>query len=83
MDQRLNGTPAASAEVRALVKGELKALATQLKSAASAAGLDGNTRLHLQDSIDEIAIILDPTIPRPAPAAADPAAGGRGRGGVR
>jgi hypothetical protein len=84
MDQRLNGTPAASAEVRALVKGELKALAAQLKAASSAPGLDGNTRLHLIDSSDEIAIILDPTIPRPAPAAGDPAAaGGRGRGGVR
>jgi len=82
MDQRMNGTPAASAEVRALVKGELRALDRQLQTVVSAAGLDESTRRHLVDARDEIAIILDPTVPRPAPAAAA-AGGGRGRGGIR
>ena len=71
MDQKLNGTPAASAEIRMLVKGELQALDRQLQTAAAAPGLDENTRRHLADSRDEIAIILDPRVPRPAP---DPAA---------
>jgi hypothetical protein len=81
LDQRLNGTPASSAEVRALVKGELRALDRQLQAASAAPGLDENTRRHLVDSRDEIAMILDPTVPRPAPAAPD-AGGGRGRGGI-
>jgi hypothetical protein len=81
MDQRLNGTPASSAEVRALVKGELRTLDRQLRGAMAAPGLDEATRRHLADAVDEIAIILDPTVPRPAPAPAEPP-GGRGRGGV-
>jgi hypothetical protein len=84
LDQKLNATPASSAEIRMLVKGELHALDKQLQTAAAATGLDENTRRHLTDSRDEIAIILDPRVPRPA---ADPnaaaAALGRGRGGVR
>jgi len=84
LDQKLNATPASSAEIRMLVKGELHALDRQLQTAAAAPGLDENTRRHLTDSRDEIAIILDPRVPRPA---ADPnaaaAAFGRGRGGVR
>jgi hypothetical protein len=83
MDDRLNGQPAASAEVRALVKGELRMLEGQLKKAVSAAGLDEGTRRHLQDAVDQIEIILDPTIPRPAPAPDAAAGGGRGRGGLR
>jgi len=84
MDQKLNATPASTAEIRMLVKGELKALDRQLQSAAAATGLDETTRRHLVDSRDEIAAILDPRVPRPAP---DPnaaaAGGGRGRGGLR
>jgi len=84
MDQKLNGTPAAGAEIRMLVKGELKALATQVKAAAAAPGLDEATRRHLVDAGEEITTILDPRIPRPAPdPAAAAAAGGRGRGGIR
>ena len=82
LDQRLNGTPASSAEVRALVKGELKALDRQLQAAAGAAGLDENTRRHLTDSRDLIEMILDPRVPRPAPAAGPAPFGGRG-GGIR
>lgn len=83
MDERLNGQPAASAEVRALVKGELRALDRQLQTAAAAPGLDEGTRRHLVDARDEIAIILDPTVPRPAPAAGGDAGGRGGRGGIR
>jgi hypothetical protein len=82
MDQRLNATPASSAEVRALVKGELKALDRQLQAAAAAPGLDENTRRHLTDARDFIEMILDPRVPRPAPApGAVPF--GRGGGGIR
>jgi hypothetical protein len=80
MDQKLNGTPASSAETRMLVKGELRALDRQLQTAIGTAA-DENTKRHLSDSREEIAIILDPRVSRPA---ADPAAGagaGRGRGG--
>jgi len=83
MDQKINGTPAASAEIRMLVKGELNALSRQLQTAISAAGLDENTRRHFADAREEIATILDPKVPRPeAPAGAAPGLG-RGRGGVR
>jgi len=89
MDQKLNGsqgTPPAApsgAEVRALVKGELRTLDKTLQTALGASNLDESTRRHYIDSRDEIAIILDPTVPRPAPAAGADAGGGRGRGGFR
>jgi hypothetical protein len=89
MDQKLNGsqgTPPAApagAEVRALVKGELRTLDKTLQTALGATNLDETTRRHYVDSRDEIAIILDPTGPRPAPAAGADAGGGRGRGGIR
>lgn len=83
MDQKLNGAPAASAEIRMLAKGELRALDRQLQTAVAAPGLEENTRRHLVDSRDQIAMILDPRVPRPAPDPAAAAAGGRGRGGIR
>jgi hypothetical protein len=83
MDEKLNGAPAASAEVRMLVKGELRALDRQLQAALAGTGLDENTRRHYSDSREEIATILDPRVPRPAPDPAAAGAGGRGRGGLR
>jgi Met-zincin/Domain of unknown function (DUF5117)/Domain of unknown function (DUF5118) len=84
MDEKVNGAPAASAEIKMLVKGELNALSRQLQTAAAAPGLDENTRRHFADAREEIATILDPKVPRPEPAAgAGAAVGGRGRGGVR
>jgi hypothetical protein len=83
MDAKLNGTPASSAEIRMLVKGELRALDKQLQTAIAANGLDENTRRHFTDAKDEIETILDPRVSRPEPAAgAAGAAAGRGRGGV-
>jgi hypothetical protein len=84
LDEKLNATPAASAEIRMLVKGELHALDRQLQTAIAAPGLDETTRRHFADAREEIATALDPRVNRPAP---DPnaaaAAGGRGRGGLR
>ncbi|MEQ1758300.1 MAG: zinc-dependent metalloprotease [Vicinamibacterales bacterium] len=79
MDNRLNAGAAAASEVKAMVKGELRALDAQLRVAIPAA-TDRATRLHFEDARDYIARILDPQVPRPAPAA------GRGGGpanGVR
>jgi hypothetical protein len=73
MDARLNGA-GSSAEVRALVKGELRALDRQLQAAVPGA-TDELTRRHLADCRDEIATTLNPHVPRPA--------GGGGRGGGR
>jgi hypothetical protein len=83
MDQKVNGTPAASAEVRMLVKGELRALDRQVQTALAAPALDENTRRHLNDTREEIATILDPKVSRPAVDPAAAAAAGRGRGGLR
>jgi len=80
MDGRLNGS-AGSTEVRALVRGELRALDRQL-TAALPTVTDPITRLHLVDCQEQIKESLDRLVPRPA---AGGAAGlGRGgRGGVR
>jgi hypothetical protein len=83
VDDRLNNGPEPSDEVRALLKGELRALDRELQAALGrvvvGVAADETTRRHLQDSRDEIARILDPRAmrTRPAPAAAG-AAGGRG-----
>ncbi len=83
LDDRLKGTPAASAEVRALLKGELQALDRQLQAAAGAPGLDENTRRHLVDSRELIAGTLDSRVPpRTPPAAGAPVFGGRGGAGL-
>jgi hypothetical protein len=75
MDNRLNGP--SSAEVRALAKGEVRALQSQLRT-AQAAATDELTKRHIADCLDEIAAILNPRVPRPAGGAP---AGGGGRGG--
>jgi hypothetical protein len=81
MDAKINGTPAASAEIKMLVKGELNALKRQLQTAAAAPTLDESTKRHFNDGVEAINTILDPKVPRPEPAAGAAPAGGRGRGG--
>lgn len=73
IDNRLNGQLEPSDEVRALLRGELRALDRQL-AAALPATTDAATRRHLQDSRDAIATILDPRAMRVRIAPA----GGRG-----
>jgi hypothetical protein len=80
MDARINGA-GGSSEVRALVRGEVKALDRQLAAALPAA-TDELTRRHIIDCRDEIATMLDPLVPRPAAGAAGGGRGGRG-GGIR
>jgi len=79
IDSRLNGPTAPSDEVRALLKGELRALDGELTTALSRV-TDDLTKRHLQDCKDQIAIILDPRAMRDRGGAAG-AAGGRGGGG--
>ncbi|HEX5214447.1 MAG TPA: zinc-dependent metalloprotease, partial [Vicinamibacterales bacterium] len=79
IDNRLNGPTAPSDEVRALLKGELRALDGELTTALSRV-TDDLTKRHLQDCKDQIAIILDPRAMRDRGGAAG-AAGGRGGGG--
>jgi hypothetical protein len=78
IDNRLNGNVEPSAEVRALLKGELRTLRGQLVAAIPATN-DRATRLHLEDSRDAIDEILDPRAMRSRTA---PAAGGGARGGL-
>jgi hypothetical protein len=80
IDNRLNGNTEPSPEVRALLKGELRALRGQLVAAIPAV-TDRATRLHLEDSRDVIDEILDPRAMRTRTTAAQAAAGGRGFAG--
>jgi hypothetical protein len=82
MDNRLNASGPSASELKALVKGELRALDAQLRAALPAA-TDRATQLHLQDARDYIARILDPQVPRPAPAAGLGPARGAGPAGAR
>jgi hypothetical protein len=59
IDNRLNGTVAPSDEVRALLKGELRALDQQVARALPSV-TDTMTRRHLQDVRETIASTLDP-----------------------
>ena len=81
VDNRLNGTTEPPDEVRALLRGELRALDGELQNAVSRTS-DEVTKRHYQDARDEIAMILDPRAMRERGGAAA-AAGGRGRGGLR
>ncbi len=77
LDNRLNGGAEPSDEVRALIKGELRALRGQIVAAIPAA-TDPATRRHLEDSRDQIDITLDPKAQRTR---ATPAVFPAGRGG--
>jgi hypothetical protein len=80
IDNRLNEGPEPSAEVRSLLRGELRDLDAQLATMVKHVTLDAVTRRHLQDCRDQIAAILDPRAMRTRTAPAAGAAGGRGRG---
>jgi hypothetical protein len=80
IDNRLNGGAEPTGEVRALLKGELRALRGQIVAAIPGA-TDRATRLHLEDSRDAIDEILDPRAMR-VRADAAAAAGRGGRGGA-
>jgi hypothetical protein len=62
---RINGPQAAADDARALFRGELKTLETDLKAAATRA-TDRTTRLHIDDIQMQIARALDPSIKTPA-----------------
>jgi hypothetical protein len=66
LDNRLNGGPEPTDEVRALLKGELRAVDQQIASALPAV-TDAVTRRHLQDARDTIAAMLDPRAQRARP----------------
>ena len=79
IDNRLNGPTAPSAEVRSLLKGELRAVGEAVDNALQRGGTrDEATARHLRDVIDEVATILDPRAMRER---TPPAAGAGGRGG--
>jgi hypothetical protein len=75
LSNRLNGRPAVNDDQRAYYCGELRALSASV-TAAIAKAANRQTRLHLEDSRDQITKILDPKF---APAAPTPQ-GARGAG---
>ena len=79
VDTRLNGTTPPSDEVRALLRGELRALDAEIRKALPLV-TDEVSKRHLLDARDQIAQTLDPRAMRTR--APDPAAGRGGRGGV-
>ena len=79
VNDRLNGTTPVNDDQRAFYRGELRSLSNSIVTSL-AKSANRETRLHLEDSRDEIAKILDPKFVKPAPAAG--ARGARG-GGVR
>lgn len=84
MDNRLNGPAAPSAEVRSLLKGELRAVGEMVDTALRSGGTrDETTMRHLRDVIDEVSTILDPRAMRERTPPAAGAAGGRGGGAGR
>ncbi len=83
IDDRLNGATEPSDEVRSLLRGELYVLDGQLKG-AMAGVTDEVTRRHYRDSIDQIAVILDPRAMRTRGGGAGAVpAGGRGGGAAQ
>jgi hypothetical protein len=73
VDNRLNGGPEPPAEVRALLRGELRTLRAQIVAAIPSVS-NRASRLHLEDVRDQIDEILDPRAMRQR--------GGAGRGGI-
>ncbi|MEW5981374.1 MAG: zinc-dependent metalloprotease [Acidobacteriota bacterium] len=67
MNDRLNGRAPATDDVRAIVRGDLRALSSAISAAIGKAG-DRVTRYHLEDARDQIAKALDPKVLPPAPA---------------
>jgi hypothetical protein len=74
IDNRLNGTAAASDEVRSLLRGELRVIDQQIATALSTVA-DTVTRRHLQDMRETISATLDPRAMR-----ANGGTAGAGRG---
>jgi Met-zincin/Domain of unknown function (DUF5117)/Domain of unknown function (DUF5118) len=76
---RLNGRTEVTDDQRPFLRGELRALNTEVTRALARTS-DRATRLHLEDVKDQIAKILDPKFIPPAPAtpSARPAGGRRG-----
>lgn len=68
MNDKLNGRTPVNDDQRPYLRGELKALNTELARALPRA-TDRAVRLHLEDARDQIARILDPKVATPAPAA--------------
>jgi len=75
IDDRLNGGIEPSAEVRSLLRGELRTLRAEI-GAALPSVTDRASRLHLEDALDLVDEILDPRAMRNRPGATAPA--GRG-----
>ncbi|MBK9316698.1 MAG: zinc-dependent metalloprotease [Acidobacteria bacterium] len=69
MAERLNGRSPVTDDQRPFIRGELKSLNSDLTRAIARAR-DRATRMHLEDARDQIANILDPKFPKPAPPAA-------------
>jgi hypothetical protein len=79
IDNRLNGGAPPSDEIRALLKGELRALDQQI-AAALPSVTDVASRRHLQDARDTIAATLDPRAMRTRPGLTTLVIGGRAAG---
>jgi hypothetical protein len=70
MSEKLNGRTA-SADERPFIRGELKSI-DQMISRALARAANRETRLHLEDTRDQIARALDPRFAPVAPATPNP-----------
>jgi hypothetical protein len=69
LSEKLNGRAAVTDEQRPFLRGELRSL-NQMIARAMSHATDRATRLHLEDSRDQIAKALDPKFAAPAPTAA-------------
>lgn len=70
-NDKLNGRQAVTDDGRAIYRGELRALQAAIAAALPRA-TDRATKLHLEDARDQIAKILAPKFPPPAPATPAP-----------